>query len=479
MLSPRFLGTPVAHAKREALLGWLPAHLEEIDALDMLPLGILHDVYMHCSYADLPQRHAIKRPINRLIRKQLAAAGLDDIAVRPVEGAARAAIIPAADGGKPVMLVLLEWFGRTHSIYRTHAKTLAAARAHFHVVALASAAHIDEDGRAVFDEVVELVQPENVREGLHQLHALAAARKPAVFYMPSVGMFPITMFAANLRLAPLQVAALGHPATMHAEAIDYISVEDDFVGDAACFSEALLRLPKDGQPYWPPLLEEHDGQQSRLAHAERIARAELADSPDGRADVDSDIGSNLPAVNIAVAATIMKLNPRFLSACRQIQALARRKIRFHFLVGQAQGLMTPQVLRLIRGYLPDAEVYPHRPYDDYMATLEVCDMFISPFPFGNTNGVVDAMLLGVPGVCKTGPEVFEHIDEGLFRRLGLPDWTIAATVEAYIAAAVRMADNGAERAALCRQLARPGALDALFSGRPECLGEQLLGLLQK
>ena len=44
LLSPRFLGSPAAHSKREALLAWLPDHLEEIDTLDLLPLGILHDV---------------------------------------------------------------------------------------------------------------------------------------------------------------------------------------------------------------------------------------------------------------------------------------------------------------------------------------------------------------------------------------------------------------------------------------------------
>jgi hypothetical protein len=468
LLSPRLLGTPVAHAKREALLGWLPAHLDEIESLASLPLGILHDVYMHCSYADLPQRHAIKQPINRLIRKQLAAVGLNDIVAKG------APMAMASEGSKPVMLVLLEWFGRTHSIYRTHAKTLMAARGHFHVVALASPANIDDAGRAVFDEVIDFEAPDDMRAGLHQLHALAVARKPAVFYMPSVGMFPITMFAANLRLAPLQVAALGHPATTHSDCIDYISVEDDFVGDPACFSEALLRLPKNGQPYWPPVLDVQ-GNTNAASRARRLAYAEFSGQADDVGDSDD---SDRPLVNIAIAATIMKLNPRFLLACRQIQAQARSTIRFHFLVGQAQGLITPQVLRLIRSYLPGAEVYPHRPYADYMATLDACDMFISPFPFGNTNGVVDAILLGVPGICKTGPEVFEHIDEGLFRRLGLPDWTVAAAVEAYIQAAIRMADNGAERAALYRQLAQAGAMDSIFSGRPECLGEQLQRLLR-
>lgn len=438
LLSPRFLGTPAAHSKREALLAWLPAHLEEIGSLGVLPLAILHDAYMHCSYSDLPQRHAIKRPINRLIRKELLAKGLRDVAA--------AGTATSAASGKPVMLVLLEWFSGGHSIYRTHSKTLEAARRRFHLVAIAYGNNIDDLGRAVFDETVEFDAPNDMFACLRQLHALADARKPAVFYMPSVGMFPITMFAANLRLAPLQVAALGHPATTHSDFIDYISVEDDFVGDPACFSEKLLRLPKDGQPYRP-----------------------------------SAIGFSLPAtekrdrplVDIAVAATTMKINPRFLAACRQIRDRSQRQIRFHFLIGQAQGLIYPQIVRLIRRYLPDAEVHAHQPYQQYMATFGRCDMFVSPFPFGNTNGIIDAAMLGLPGVCKTGPEVFEHIDEGLFRRLGMPAWTIADSVEQYILAAVRMADDFGERAALYRELSKPDCLAVLFEGHPEHLGERL------
>lgn len=453
LLSPRFLGTPAAHAKREALLAWLPARLDEIDAPDALPLGILHDVYMHCSYADLPARHAIKAPINRLVRRKLSALGLHDIDSLPVDSAPPE---QPETMNKPVMLVLVEWFTVSHSIYRTHSQTLAAARRHFHVMAIAYGESIDPAGRAVFDEVLEFSQPDDLVACLQQVRAIAAARRPAVFYMPSVGMFPITLFAANLRLAPLQVAALGHPASTQSDRIDYISVEDDFVGDPACFSEALLRLPRDGQPYWPPVIGTvRDGAAARIGRSDRTV------------------------VDVAVAATALKLNPGFLQACREIQARAGHTVRFHFLVGQAQGLVTPQVQRLIHRFLPTAEVYAHRPYAQYMAILDGCDMFISPFPFGNTNGIVDAVVLGLPGVCKTGPEVFEHIDEALLRRLQLPEWTIAATVAAYIEAAVRMADNFAERTALYRHLQRPGALDALFKGRPESLGDGLLELLQK
>jgi hypothetical protein len=446
LMSPRFLGTPAAHSKREALLNWLPDRLQELDSLEGLPVEVLHDVYMHCSYADLPQRHRIKGAINQLLLKKLQSEGLTDL---QHEGSGRT-------HGKPVMLVLLEWFNGGHSIYRTHSKTLEAARRHFHLVAMGYAANIDELGRAVFDEFIVLDQPADLIGCLRTLRETAQARQPRVFYMPSVGMFPITMFAANLRVAPLQVAALGHPATTHSPRIDYISVEEDFVGDPACFSEPLLRLPADGQPYRPTALPFAVPQLERRDHH---------------------------VVNVAIAATTMKLNPRFLTACQKIVELSAqapggsaREVRLHFLIGQAQGLLYPQVLRLIQRYVPGAQVYPHQPYQQYLSIFNQCDMFLSPLPFGNTNGIIDAFTVGLPGVCKTGPEVFEHIDEGLFRRVGLPGWTIAATLDDYILAAVRMATNYAARSALYAQLADPHALQKLFEGRPESLGNALAAL---
>ncbi|ALU89774.1 hypothetical protein [Herbaspirillum rubrisubalbicans] len=446
LMSPRFLGTPAAHSKREALLNWLPDRLQELDSLEGLPVGVLHDVYMHCSYADLPQRHRIKGAINQLILKKLQADGLGDL---QHEGSGRVA-------GKPVMLVLLEWFSGGHSIYRTHSKTLEAARRHFHVVAMGYAANTDELGRAVFDEFITLDHPADLPGCLRTLRQTALTRQPRVFYMPSVGMFPITMFAANLRVAPLQVAALGHPATTCSPRIDYISVEEDFVGDAACFTEALLRLPADGQPYRP------------TAIPFAVPRLERRDQA---------------VVNVAIAATTMKLNPRFLAACQKIVELAAqapqgvaRQVQLHFLVGQAQGLLYPQLQRLILRYVPSAQVYAHQPYQQYLSLFNQCDMFLSPLPFGNTNGIIDAFTVGLPGVCKTGPEVFEHIDEGLFRRVGLPDWTIAATLDDYILAAVRMATDYPTRSALYAQLAQPQAMQRLFEGRPEALGDALAAL---
>ena len=443
LLSTRLMAAPVAHARREALLPWLTRRLGEIESLVNLPVGILHDVYMGCSYADQAAKHEIKRPINALIRRRLHEVGL------------RSLHTPAwiEAGRRPVMLVVVEWFSVAHSIYRTHSRTLESARERFEVVGMGYPSTVDEAGRAVFDDFVELGAGD-LLEQLAQIRAQAEARGAQILYMPSVGMFPLTMYLSNMRVAPIQAMALGHPATTLSDEIDYVVVERDYVGDPACFSEALMRLPPDGMPYRPSGLADPG-----------IRAPEPRENPE--------------VVEIAVASAPMKLNPRFLAACAQIAARARTPVRFRFLIGQAQGLTYAQVLRNVRKQVgPSAHVYPHQSYQHYMAAIAGADLFINPFPFGNTNGLVDTVTAGLVGICKTGPEVHEHIDQGLFQRLGLPEWMVASTVEQYVEAAVRLIDDHKLRAALRRELAGPAAADRLFHGRPAIMGQLLYRALE-
>jgi len=442
LLSPRLLATPVAYEKRERILPWLAMHLEQIDDIDLLPTGILHDVYMHCSYARRADKHDIKKAINGLIRRSIAAAGLTPLP-------------PSAPGpGKPVMLVVLEWFYAAHAIYRTHSRTLEAARALFHVVGIGYAKTIDDAGRAVFDQFIEIT-PGTMMEQLQQIRDVAQQQATQVLYMPSVGMFGLTMFLSNLRLAPLQAMALGHPATSHSVEMDYVVVEEDYVGDPACFSEQLLLLPRDGMPYRASVL---------------AAQLDLRPAPRTQPEV----------VQIMVAASIMKLNPDFLQACQRILQGARTQVHFHFLMAQAQGMLIyPQIQHVISQFLGTAAtVYPHQAYRDYMQVIAGGDLFINPFPFGNTNGIIDTVSAGLVGVCKTGPEVHEHIDQGLFERLHFPDWLIGTSVDDYVAAAIRLIDDHRLRAELRSSLSGVDKVQTLFQGRPEIMGQMLLNALQ-
>lgn len=443
--------SPAAHAKRERMIEWLPRALESIDDLDELPGSAVCGAYMHCSYSDLPNRHAMKRGISQLVRRKLDSLGLLAHEAEPGR-----AVVQETRGKrenrKPLMIVVLEWFNGGHSIYRTHSRTMLAARERFEVVAFGEEQHVDAAGREVFDRFIPFEHPEYVGEIVRQVQDFARENRPAVLYMPSVGMFPHTIFMTNVRVAPLQIAALGHPATMHAECIDYVSVEEDFVGDPMCFSEKLMRLPKDGQPYVP----------SKLL-----------------TDITPSVPERGMYVNIAVTASAMKLNPRFLDACRQIIETAGVPVCFHFMTSWAEGLDIAYVRKLVESALPRSNVlvYGGLSYSTYLKVINVMDMFVSPFPFGNTNGIVDAFTLGLPGVNLCGREVFEHIDSGLFERAGMPAWLTAHSIDEYVRAAVRLATQHDEREALRRQMIEKKAVERIFEGRPEAFGRNVLALV--
>jgi hypothetical protein len=432
LLSPRFLGTSTAHDKREVLLQWLPSKLDGIDDLNVLPIGVLHDVYMHCSYADTPKRHAIKAPINRLVRKKLVEQGIKD-----VKGPPRA----RAAGEKPVMMVVLEWFSGSHSIYRTHSSSIEAARKRFRVVGVGHAGQVDQLGKAVFDDYVEVTG-----DTVSFVRAKAQELRPEIVYYPAFGMFPHSIYLTNLRLAPVQIVSYGHPATSMSPFIDYFVLPEDWIGDPACFSEKLLPMPKAAMPFVP-------------SASSSTYQPKLREKP--------------VLLRVAIAATTMKLNPAFVDALARIRRDVARPVEFHFFMGVSRGLVYLEARDLIQRYLPDAVIHPIMPYQDYMARINACDLYLNPFPFGNTNGIVDVTALGLIGVCKTGPEVLEHIDEALFTRIGLPEWLIAKTVDEYVKAAVRLMTDDELRLSLRKGLLERKAVDEFYHGQPELFGQRL------
>lgn len=432
-LAARQMVTPSACARRETMLRWLPRKLAQLPDLRGLPTAVLHDACMHCSYALAADKHDIKREINRLLRQRLLADGLDDMRAHPPRRA------------RPLMLVVLEAFSAPHSLYRTHSSTLRAARARFELHGVAMSGAVDAVARTVFDRCHSLSPPDAVAQAV----ALARELRPDIIYYPSIGLSPLAVPLSNLRLAPLQLAAAGHPATTHAPGIDAMLVEEDTLGDASCFSERVVTLPRDCVVHVPP-----PGFQARPA------------SP----GVESPHPDPERPLRVAVCATSLKLNARFLATCRRIGERASRAVQFHFFVGDCRGVAHAALRRTVTAAVPQAHVHESMPYEDYLARLRGCDLFLDPFPYGNTNGIVDTVSQGLPGVCMTGREVHERLDAALFRRLRLPEWLIAADAGQYERAAIGLIDDARGRAALTAMILGNGGADALFQGRPERFG---------
>ncbi len=182
-------------------------------------------------------------------------------------------------------------------------------------------------------------------------------------------------------------------------------------------------------------------------------------------------------MRVAVPASIMKLNPRYLDALARIARDARTPTEFHFFPLAAVGLAHLELARVVRRSIPRAVVHPELPYDAYTKQLGACDLFLSPFPYGNTNGIIDTVSLALPGVCLDGIEVHAHIDAAMFDRIGLPPDLVADSIDRYVAAACRLIDD-ADWRHRCADICATCDLDAaFFSGNPDLFGELMADLV--
>jgi hypothetical protein len=220
---------------------------------------------------------------------------------------------------------------------------------------------------------------------------------------------------------------------------------EDFVGSTDCWSEKMLAVPKAAFPFVPPKIDPRG--MRRAPESER----------DG-------------LIRVAVPASTMKLNPPLLRAFGAIGRQAKQRVQFEFYPLASRGITHLHLSSVVAKHVPGAIVYAEAPYEVYLNRLSVCDFFLSPFPYGNMNSIIDAVSLGLPGVCLDGPEAHSHADAAMFARLGFPKELSAQRVEDYVASAVRLINNPNWREQ-CRAAARDCDLEgAFFTGdaRPFC-----------
>lgn len=428
-LATRFCYSDNAHVWREKLLAWLPDKLPRV-RLGVVPLHNIASPYMHCSYAMSPAKHAIKAPLIAQMRAVCLEAGCPEMDAPP----------PTAD--RPTIVVTTENFNDGHSVYRTHSRAVTALRGAFNVVGVINPAQVSPAVEACFDEIVPL-------QTLPFLASVAAAardileRRPAMVLHLGVGMSPHVIALASLRLAPTQAASFGHTASTCSPAVDYMILPKDFVGDPACFTEALVLVAPAAMPYRPRGDIDYAAVRARAA----AARAEAAGAAGG--------------VRIAVPASVMKLGPPFFDALASAVAQASAPVAFEVFPLGSQGLGHAELERELARRLPTALVHPELPYETYIARLAACDFFVCPFPYGNMNSIIDSVLVGLPGVCLDGAEAHAHADAAYFARMDFPAALTTRSVEDYVAAIARLASDPAWLAR-CREAVAAARLDAAF-----------------
>lgn len=399
------------HQRREQLL-------DMADQLEPAPLPDTADnlvqasnAYMLCSYAEHPRKHAVKPVIAASVREWMLRRGLTDARL-PATRQLRA---------RPTMLVASEYMLSGHVQYRYFGQWLRQLAKRFRLVLVTEDGQVDGTSRRLFDDVRTFSRSPN---GAHLAEAvsLIKALSPDIIFYPSVGMKHWGVALSTLRLAPIQLTALGHSASTFCPEIDYYVIEQGYVSDPALLSERVVLLPDESLRF------------------ERFPGF-VAPAP--------DIRERPGTLRIALPSNLLKLNPAFLSTCRQISDASGRPLEFHAFPN-ARALEGDVASAALRRWLPNAVVHPFLGYPEYLAALNACDLVLSPSPFGGLHSVVDSLRQGLPVIARDCPEPHGRTDSMILRLAGMPEASVVQSERHYIDRALQVIGDDELRVAWSR-----------------------------
>ena len=364
--------------------------------------------WMTCSYGHRSDKNDVKGHLNHLIERWLASRGTTTAATQSQ---------PDSDRPRPRLLVCAERWRSEHAMFRCYGSTVRGLRERFEVVLLTDPKHVDDLSRQAVDAVLEIpFKAPSVEPYVDAVRKLA----PDVILYPSLGMSIWTVCLANLRLAPLQLMMLGHPAPSRSRHIDYVLVEEGYEGDTDRFTEKVALLGKGAYRFVP-------------------VTAQVPPPQIQRSD----------EVVFAIPSYSYKLNSRFLDACRRIERESKKPVRFELFHNEV-GFQHRRIERCVGRYLERVTVHRRSDYPTYLERLNRCDVHLGVFPFGGTNSNIDTMRLGLPIVSMRGTDSEET---ELLERAGVRPWQLADDEQAYVEAALRLVEDPELRCRLSERLA--------------------------
>lgn len=379
--------------------------------------------WMHCSYAEHPDKHQFKEKLN-LMWKDLCRTSKLKSRFRRRTGLQR-----------PTLLIAAERMNPAHAMHRCYGHHLSALKDRFHVILMVQHKYYVDSLKALFDEVILVDTNVNGKD----VAAKLARAQADIIYYPSLGMADWTELTCNLRFAPIQIMTVGHPAPACSNEIDYVLVQNSHLGGAKKMGGRVVVRKLNG---------------SYVPHPQIPEAVEAAPSEPRR------------AVNIAISAMAMKLSPRFLETCSEIEKRSSVEIIYHFFPS-VPGVWMDNLKWSLKSRFKSCVIHNSMPYPSYLAKLAECDMALSPFPFGNTNTAVDYCVAGAPFIAFYGDEILSMCDGDIMDLTGLPSWMLARSTEEYIQSSLKLIEDASLRSDLRQFLLRPQTRSQLFDGQDE------------
>ena len=269
---------------------------------------------------------------------------------------------------------------------------------------------------------------------LAQWAASISHHAPDVIIYPEVGIDPMTVRLASLRLASVQVATWGHPETTGLPTMGYYLSSEMLEPEEAdaYYTERLVRLPDLGCSFRRVAME-----------------ATAPDLSPLRLDGDTPL--------LVCPGVPFKYAPRHDWVFPEI---ARRlgKCRFVFFRTRAELLSQRLERRLQAAFAAHGLPYerfvtfmPWQPASGFLGVLQRADVYLDTIGFSGFNTALYAVEAGLPIVCREGRFLRGRLASAILKRMGLPE-LVTPTEDAYVELAVRLASDGAYRQSVRKRM---------------------------
>ncbi len=325
------------------------------------------------------------------------------------------------DGGRIRVGIVSQHF-REHSVWNAIIKgwlgQIDARR--FEVVAFCLGAAEDAETRYAKSHATRFVQAAGgLREWIDEIRDA----RPDVLLYPEVGMDPMTVKLASLRLAPRQGASWGHPETTGLPTMDFYLSAQDLEPEAAQahYAERLLALPNLG------------------CYLQRVA-VEAVDVDPAQWGIDAD------APLLLCPGAPFKYAPEHDALLPAIARLLGR-CQFVFFTHWTRALSGKLQRRLSDAFAReglDAERYvrcvPWLNRPAFYGLMQRADVFLDTIGFSGFNTALQAIECELPVVAREGRFLRGRLASGLLKRIDLQELVTLNGAD-YAALAVRLVQD--------------------------------------
>ncbi len=340
---------------------------------------------------------------------------------------------PRRDAGRIRVGIVSQHF-REHSVWNAIVKgwlgQIDARR--FEVSAFSLGAAEDAETRYARAHAARFVQAAG---GLREWVDAIREARPDVLIYPEVGMDPMTVKLASLRLAPRQAASWGHPETTGLPTMDFYLSAQGLEPAAAQphYTEQLLALPNLG------------------CYLER-APVEAAAVDLGQWGLDTDspllLCPGAPFKYVPEHDALLPAIARELGRCQFVFFTHWTHVLSAKLQARLAGAFAREGLQAAR-YL---KFVPWLSRPEFHGLMQRADVFLDTIGFSGFNTALQAVECGLPVVTRESRFLRGRLASGILKRLQLQELVVAGAGD-YVALAVKLVRDRAYREDVRKRIA--------------------------